>query len=100
VSKHVGRRQRWQQPSASEYIYNGAVVRPYRGGWYAWISYAEADPEVPPPALPEWIAKCERLGPFKRPRNAMMAAEEFLMLLQRRHGERVRLGTPEDRLGG
>jgi hypothetical protein len=100
MSKHVGRRQRWHQLSPSEYRYNGASVRPYRGSWYAWISYAEADPTVPPPALPEWVAKVQRLGPYKRPRNAMMAAEEFLTLLQRRLGERVRLGTPEDRLGG
>jgi hypothetical protein len=31
----------------------------------------------------------DQLGPFKRPRNAMMAAEERLLLLQRQYGERI-----------
>lgn len=99
MSKHQGRKQRWKQVSPSEYRWNGATVRPFRGGWYAWIGYAEADPAAPP-GLPVWLPRVERLGPFKRPRNAMMAAEEFLLLLPRRLGDRVRLGSPEDRLDG
>jgi hypothetical protein len=34
------------------------------------------------------------LGPFKRPRNAMIAAEDRAVLLKRRLGDRVAIVSP------
>jgi hypothetical protein len=62
-----------------------AVVRYDKGAWWALVSYRQRDEQAP-----QWHDQAERLGPFKRPRNAMMAAEERVLLLGRRHGDNVR----------
>jgi hypothetical protein len=93
VSRHVSRRERWSQSGASRYRCPGALVRPWKGGWYAWLAYHLADPEVPPSQPIVWLDRGDRLGPFRRARNAMMAAEAQLTLLVRRHGDRVRLAA-------
>jgi hypothetical protein len=91
VSRHVPRRERWSRSGASAYRCPGALVRPWKGAWYAWLAYHLADPGVPPGQPPVWLAHTERLGPFRRPRNAMMAAKEQLTLLSRRQGDRLAL---------
>jgi hypothetical protein len=93
VSRHVPRRERWTRSGASEHRCPGALVRPLKGAWYAWLSYSLADPTVPAGQSPVWRPRSERLGPFRRPRNAMMAAEGQLTMLSRRHGNRLALGT-------
>jgi hypothetical protein len=91
VSRHVSRRERWSQSGISVYRCPGAVVRPWKGGWYAWLAYHLVHPQVPASQPIVWLARSERLGPFRRARNAMMAAEAQLTLLERRHGDGVRL---------
>ena len=36
-----------------------------------------------------WTEHRERLGPFKRPRNAMVALEREVTLLRNRHGKDI-----------
>jgi hypothetical protein len=69
-------------------------VRYERGAWWAVVAYRRLAEDAPPGALPQWEQREDRLGPFKRPRNAMIAAEDHVTLLRRRHGERVEIDTP------
>jgi hypothetical protein len=85
MSRHVSRRDRWER-FADEYRSGPSVVRYEKGAWWAVVSYEQRE-EV---ASPEWRPQQDRLGPYKRPRNAMMAAEERVLLLRRRHPDTVR----------
>jgi len=42
--------------------------------------------------LPSWESHDLRLGPYKRPRDAMVALEREVTFLQNRHGEHLRVG--------
>jgi hypothetical protein len=86
MSKHVPRHERWSKLGPNEYRSETATVRYDKGAWWAVVSYAQRDEEAPA----VWHAQSDRIGPFKRPRNAMMAAEERVLLLQRRQGDNVR----------
>jgi hypothetical protein len=94
MSRHVPRHRRWNKLGPAEYTAGWAAVRARRGGWYAWVSYDQAEPGPDPAALPAWQQHCDQLGPFKRPRNAMIAAEDRAVLLERRHSGRVQLDCP------
>lgn len=94
MSRHVPRHRRWNRLNPSEYVGEGAVVRYHRGGWYAWVCYELRLAELPEGQAVEWRSHRDQLGPFKRPRNAMMAAEEQLLLLRRRNGEQLRVVPP------
>jgi hypothetical protein len=85
MSRHVPRHERWSQLGPNEYRSGSIAVRYDKGAWWALVSYEQRED----PAAP-WRHEDERLGPFKRPRNAMMAAEERVLLLGRRHGDNVR----------
>jgi hypothetical protein len=85
MSRHVPRHERWSQLGPKEYRSGSIAVRYDKGAWWALVSYQEREDAAAP-----WRAEAERLGPFKRPRNAMMAAEERVLLLGRRHGDNVR----------
>ncbi len=89
MSRHIPRHARWDKRGPNEYHAGGAVVRYERGAWWALIGYRQLPPEVSADVLPQWEERADRLGPFKRPRNAMIAAEDHVTLLRRRHGERV-----------
>jgi hypothetical protein len=95
MSRHVPRHERWTRLGPNEYVSAGARVRYERNGWYAWVSYRQQPEESPPAAAEEWEHRRDRLGPFRRPRNAMMAAEEHMTLLGRRLGERVAFDPAE-----
>lgn len=99
MSRHVPRHERWNKLGPKDYTGACGCVCYEKGAWWAWISYRECD--VPPATdtLLEWHKREERLGPFKRPRNAMMAAEERALLLQRRLGERIVLHPGGPRAG-
>jgi hypothetical protein len=88
MSKHTPRHERWSKLGPNEYRSGSTVVRYDKGAWWAVVSYRQRD-EAGPADAP-WQQQTERIGPFKRPRNAMMAAEERVLLLGRRHGENVR----------
>jgi len=42
--------------------------------------------------MPVWTAQNLQLGPYKRPRNAMVALEREIAALQNRHGKNVLIG--------
>jgi hypothetical protein len=90
MSRHIPRHARWNKRGPSEYTSGPAAVRFSKGAWWAHFSYQERDPALPADHLPVWHLHSRRLGPFKRPRNAMIAAEQEILLLKRRHGENVR----------
>jgi hypothetical protein len=96
MSRHIPRHERWSKLGPNEYRSGGPVVRYDKGAWWALVSYRQRDEHAPPDAPPVWHDQAERLGPFKRPRNAMMAAEERVLLLGRRHGDNVRFERADD----
>lgn len=89
MSRHIPRSERWTKLGPNDYVSECAAVGYEKGAWWARVAYQECDTEDPSGALLEWHEHEVRLGPFKRPRNAMMAAEEHALLLKRRLGERV-----------
>lgn len=92
MSRHIPRRERWSKHGPTEHRSGGLTVRYARGAWWAWVSYHQREADAPADfPLPPWEEKCDRLGPFKRPRNAMVAAEQHAILLCRRHGDNVRV---------
>ncbi len=93
MSKHVPRHKRWEKRGPAEYVWHGAVVRPFRGAWWTHLAYEVLPESAPGDGPPSWRPQDERLGPFKRPRNAMVAAEEQMRFLGRRFGERVRFSA-------
>ena len=90
MSKHIGRKQRWTRESARRYSSRLGKVLHEQGAWYAVLEYRTLAPAESEQDLARWVPHAARLGPFKRPRNAMMAAEERVLLLSRRHGDNVR----------
>jgi hypothetical protein len=96
MSRHIPRHERWSKLGPNEYRSDSAVVRYEKGAWWALVSYRQRDEQAPADGPPVWHDQAERLGPFKRPRNAMMAAEERVLLLGRRHGDNVRFERTED----
>ena len=98
MSRHIPRHERWSKVGPSEYRSGGAAVRYAQGAWWAWVSYKQrGEPGPDDSLLPPWEEKSERLGPFKRPRNAMIAAEQHATLLRRRHGANVQVETGDRR---
>jgi hypothetical protein len=89
MSRHIPRHERWTKLGPNEYTSAAGVVRYELGAWWAFVAYQECDPEPATDALLEWHEHESRVGPFKRPRNAMMAVEEHALLLQRRLGDRI-----------
>jgi hypothetical protein len=94
MSRHVPRHERWSKRGPSEYRSGRAVVRYDKGAWWAEVSYWQREAQAPPDPHQVWHRQQDRLGPFKRPRNAMMAAEERVLLLGRRPGDAVRFEEP------
>jgi hypothetical protein len=93
MSRHVPRHERWSKMGPNEYRSGATAVRFEKGAWWALVSYRQRDDQSAPQA-PVWHDQVERIGPFKRPRNAMIAAEARVLLLGRRHGDNVRFEKP------
>ena len=95
MSRHIPRHARWNRLGPNEYRSGDANVRFERGAWWAVLSYRQL-PEDAPMTSPEaaWERHADRLGPFKRPRNAMIAAEDRALILKRRHADRVQIESP------
>ena len=94
MSKHVGRKQRWTQNSARQYTSSLGKVVYAKGAWFGLLEYQTLVPPANERALLTWEAHAAQLGPFKRPRNAMVAVEREATMLQNRHGEQVRILGP------
>jgi hypothetical protein len=92
MSRHVGRKQRWTRQDAKTYSSREGRVVYEQGGWYALLGYRMQVPPEQEGGTPTWLPHAQRLGPFKRPRNAMVALEREATFLRNRHGEAILLG--------
>jgi hypothetical protein len=94
MSRHIPRHQRWNKLGPNEYQSGGTVVRFDKGAWWAVLSYRELPVGADATDAGAWQSRTDRLGPFKRPRNAMIAAEDKAVLLKRRLGDHVAIDSP------
>jgi hypothetical protein len=94
MSRHIPRHARWSRLGPNEYRSGDAAVRFEKGAWWAVLSYRQLPEDASPTAPDAWEQRADRLGPFKRPRNAMIAAEDRITILKRRHADRVQLDGP------
>jgi len=92
MSKHVGRKDRWSQKDAKTYAAKIGLVVYRQDAWYAHLVYQVREPPIEAKELPAWRPEERWLGPFKRPRNAMVELERESTSLRNRHGENVRIG--------
>jgi hypothetical protein len=85
MSRHVSLKQRWAQVSTTEY--KSTLGRAVYGqkGWFGILNYRTRLPDET--ALAVWQAHSQTLGPFKRPRNAMIAVEREAAFLKNHHGQ-------------
>jgi len=90
MSRHVSRRERWEKFGDGHRSIDGLVVRPYKGEWWADVAYSLLSAQAGEAGVMEWRPHFDRLGPFKRPRNAMVEAERHATSLRNRHGEWLR----------
>lgn len=95
MSRHVPRRDRWTAAGPAAYrSVDGLLVRRYKGVWWAEIAYQLLPAETPSGEVAASQSHQERLGPFKRSRNAMVEAERHATLLLNRHGQRLQWSEP------
>ena len=85
MSKHISRKERWKQETPKRYTSPEGTVAYEQQAWYGVLNYRLREPEQR--GMPVWISYTQRLGPFKRPRNAMVALEREVTLLRNRHGK-------------
>ena len=85
MSRHVSRKQRWTQVSTAEYTADVGRVVYRQKAWYGLLTYRTRLPDEA--GLAVWQSHSQTLGPFKRPRNAMIAVERETTLLRNRHGD-------------
>jgi hypothetical protein len=90
MSKHISRKQRWTQKSSSEYFSALGTVVYRERAWFALLDYKTLAHDEH--QMPAWTVKCMQLGPYKRPRNAMVALEREVTALQNRHGKNILIG--------
>jgi hypothetical protein len=91
MSRHIGRKQRWSQLDARRYTSALGQVFYEQNGWYAALDYKTVAPPQDD-GTPTWVAHRQRLGPYKRPRNAMVALEREVTALRNRHGKHLLIG--------
>lgn len=91
MSKHTARKDRWTQLNAKEYRAAFAVVCYRAGAWEATVHFERRQPDAAEAIDTAWRAESAPAGRFKRPRNAMIAAEEKARLLLRRNPTEVRI---------
>jgi len=91
MTKHIPRKARWASRGPNEHRSLWGRVYFRAGQWFASLIYEVSDPEGLAPTGPQtWEA-----GKFKRARNAMIALEDKVTELQRRHGPNVVFLDPE-----
>ena len=89
MSRHMSRKQRWTQDHASQYTSDLGKVVYAKTAWFGQLEYKTVVPVANETALPSWLSRTVRLGPFKRPRNAMIAVEREAAMLKNRYGEHL-----------
>ena len=92
MSKNTGRKQRWTRKDAKTYTSDLGRVAYLHDGWYALLEYKTPAPPEREGGPASWLSQTQRLGPFKRPRNAMVALEREATLLRNRHGKDILFG--------
>jgi len=94
MSRHTPRSERWEQRGPTEH-YSGAGLRVFfrKGAWWAEVAYRIRPAEMPPDTLATLESHTDTLGPFKRPRNAMVEAERHATFLERRHADHLEWGA-------
>jgi hypothetical protein len=92
MSKHVGRKHRWSRVDAKTYVSATGKVVYEQGAWRALFEYRTLVPAAREGGLPTWTTHSQRLGPYKRPRNAMVALEREVTFLKNHHGKDVLFG--------
>jgi hypothetical protein len=96
MSKHQGRKSRWTQTGAKSYVSASGPVVYRQDAWYARLVYRVREPSHLEGGLPAWVNHDRWLGPFKRPRNAMVELEREVTVLRNRHGDDVQVGDGID----
>ncbi|HKA07620.1 MAG TPA: hypothetical protein VKD71_10205 [Gemmataceae bacterium] len=96
MSKHVGRKQRWTQWNPKTYVSSLGTVAYRQDAWYARLIYQVREKPIEVGALPTWNRHDRWLGPFKRPRNAMVELEREATYLRNRHKKDVQIGEEID----
>jgi hypothetical protein len=91
MSRHVSRKERWTQIDAKRHRSSLGEVVYDKNGWYAVLPYRTLAAPAEG-ALLAWEQHRRRLGPFKRPRNAMVALEQEANVLKNRHGDNLVFG--------
>jgi hypothetical protein len=89
MSRHIGRKQRWTRDDACQYTCDLGQVVYAKAAWFGLLEYKTVIPVTNGTALPSWLSHLVRLGPFKRPRNAMIAVEREATMLRNRHGKHI-----------
>ena len=92
MSKHQGRKGRWTEVDSKTYTSALGTVQYRQDAWYARLVYRVREPSRIAGALPAWVDYDRWLGPFKRPRNAMVELEREATILRNRHGEEIQIG--------
>jgi hypothetical protein len=95
MSKHQARKDRWKQHDAKTYASAIGHVVYRQDAWYARLIYKVRETTTEEGQLPSWVHHDRWLGPFKRPRNAMVELEREVTVLRNRHGEDVQIGDEE-----
>ena len=96
MSKHVGRKQRWTQRDAKTFVSSLGTVAYRQDAWYARLVYQVREQPTEERALPVWKRHDCWLGPFKRPRNAMVELEREATYLRNHHKDGVQIGEEID----
>jgi hypothetical protein len=92
MSKHIGRKKRWTQVNARTYTAALGKVAYQQDAWYALLDYKTLLTPEKEGGLPGWQSHSQRLGPYRRPRDAMVALEREVTFLRNRHGKDVLIG--------
>jgi hypothetical protein len=92
MSKHVGRKGRWTRRGPNTHTSALGTVQYRQDAWYARLVYRVREPAKVEGGLPAWANYDRWLGPFRRPRNAMVELEREVTVLRNRHGEDVQVG--------
>ena len=95
MSKHVGRKDRWTQKDARTYTSALGPVVYRQDAWYARLVYQVREYPREEGALPGWVGYDRWLGPFKRPRDAMVALERDVTALRNRRAQEFEIGLGE-----
>ncbi len=92
MSKHVGRKDRWAQLGPNWHTSALGTVQYRHDAWYARLIYRVREEAKIEGKLPAWVTYDRWLGPFKRPRNAMVELEREVTILRNRNADDVQVG--------